>query len=132
MDHSAISFDLDKDETGFLKGFSLTAVETYAECFCVTFPYAQVKQKAWIEFSNDGKIHFVHNGIGPEETNASLGVYAGSEGGTYEADIAPDDAAALQDFLAKRGRYEGATIKFRLERAFGKGFSLRAELPGVA
>jgi hypothetical protein len=131
MDHSAITFALDKDDAGFLKGFSLTAVETWAECFCVTFPFAQMKQKARVEFG-DGKIRFVHDGITAEETLGRLGIYGASDGGVYETDITPEDAMALHDFFNRQGRYEGANIKFRPEMAWGKGFSLRAELPATA
>lgn len=131
MDHSSITLHLDKGEDGVLKGFSLKAVETHAECFCLTFPFAQAKKKAWVDFG-DGKIRFVHQGINPDETPEQLGIYGGFEGGAYETDIAPEDAAALQDFLRKRGRYNGAKIKFQIEMAFGKGFSLRAELPATA
>lgn len=131
MDHSAISLDLNKDDAGFLKGFSLTAVETWAECFCVTFPFAQAKGKASVEFA-DGKIRFVHNGISSDETPSQLGIYGSSEAGVYEADIGLNDAATLEDLLEKRGQYEGANLKIQLERAWGKGFSLRAELPAAA
>lgn len=131
MDHSAITFALDKDEAGFLTGFRLTAVETYAECFCVTFPFAQAKKKARVEFG-EGKVHFVHDGIGSDETPSQLGIYGGSEGGTYETGITPEDETMLKDFLNRCGRYDGAEIKFRLEMAWGKGFSLRAELPASA
>lgn len=131
MDHSAITLALDKDDTGFLTGFKLTAVETYAECFCVTFPFAQTKKKARIEFE-DGKIRFVHDGIGADETPEQLGIYGGSEGGMYETDIAPADEIMLKDFLHRCGRYDGAEIKFSLETAWGRGFSLRAELPATA
>lgn len=131
MDHSAITFALDKDEAGVLTGFKLTAVETYAECFCVTFPFAQAKGKARVEFG-DGKVRFVHDGIGSDETPDQLGIYGGSEGGTYETEITPADEIMVRDFLHRSGRYDGAEIKFRLETAWGKGFSLRAELSATA
>lgn len=128
LDTSAITFSLTKGEDGIITGFSLTAVETHAECFCVTFPFAQAKGKARVDFE-DGKIRFVHDGISPDETPTQLGIYGGSEGGMYETDITPEDATALQDFLGKCGRYQGVKISFRPELAWGKGFSLKAELP---
>mgnify|MGYP003405678789 FL=1 len=125
MDKSAISFALNKNEAGFLTGFVLSAVETNAECFCMTFPFAQAKGKARVEFVDD-KIRFVHDGIGPDETPEQLGIYGGSEGGVYESPIEVTDATALTDFFERRGAYEGMEIRFRLERAWGKGFSLAA------
>ena len=126
MDHSAITFAPNKNDEGVLMGFSLTAVETYAECFCVTFPYAQAKGKARVEFVDD-KIRFIHDGIGSDETPEQLGIYGGSEGGVYESPIEVTDATSLADFFARRGIYEGMDIRFRLEQAWGKGFSLAAK-----
>jgi len=126
MDKSAITFSLKKRKDGVLTGFSLKAIETYAECFCVSFPFAQMKGKACIEFS-DGKVRFIHDGISSDETPEQLGIYGGSTAGFYENNIAIEDATALQDFLRRRGRYEGVNIKFRLDFAFGRGFELTAE-----
>lgn len=131
MDHSSITLVLNKDDTGFLIGFSLTAVEAYAECFCVTFPFAQRKRKARIEFG-DGKIRFIHEGIKFDEALSKLGIYGCSESGTYETDITPADAIMLRDLLHRCGRYDDAQIKFRLEMAWGKGFLLWTELSPAA
>ncbi len=126
MDKSAITFALNKSDEGTLMGFSLKAVETYAECFCITFPFAQAKGKARVEFVDD-KIRFIHDGIGSDETPDQLGIYGGSDGGVYESHIEATDATALADFFARRGAYEGMDIRFQLEQAWGKGFSLVAK-----
>ena len=131
MDHSAITLTLNRGDDGVLTGFSLKAVETYAECFCVSFLLAQPKKKARIEFA-DGKIRFVHDGLSPEESDERLGIYGSSEGGVYEAVIAAEDVAVLQDLLARRGIYAGASLKAVPSLAWGKGFELIAERPPVA
>lgn len=129
MDHSAITFSLIHREDGLtLIGFSLTAVETYAECFCVTFPFAQAKGKARVEFG-DGEIRFVHDGIGSDETPEQLSIYGSSEGGIHTAPIDSAAAAALKLLLARERGYEDATLKVKPVIAWGKGFELRAELP---
>lgn len=124
MDHSAITFSLNRGDDGILTGFSLTAVGTEAECFCVSFLFAQPKKKARIEFA-DSKIIFIHDGL--EESNERLGIYGSSEGGTYETTIGAEDAAALHDLLACRGIYAGASLKAVPSLAWSKGFELIAD-----
>jgi hypothetical protein len=109
--------------TGKVSGFTLTANETYAECYCVSFPTAQMKGKGNITFS-DGQIHFEHGGIGLDEAEKQLDIYGTSDGGLLSLPIKPDDATALNSLLDRSGDYVNSQVRVRYELAWGKGFTI--------
>ncbi len=123
MDTSAITFTLNRDGEGSLMGFSLTAVECYAECFCVSFPVAMSLNKAKLEIC-DGKVIFTHHGIAGEGVAANLDIYGYSEPGEYEAPISDADAEELTELLTGQGRYQSLRPHAKIQMAWGKGFVL--------
>lgn len=125
MDHSAINFCINR-ENGKIVGFSLTANETYAECFCYSFPAAMGARKADIQFP-DGHIVFIHKGISPDESKRGTSIYDFSEGGVFEAAISPEDAEQIGALLRCEGVYQNCQPTVTMELAWGKGFTLTAK-----
>jgi hypothetical protein len=121
-----ITFEINKDDRGVVSGFTLKGTGEYeAEAYCVSFPTAMMKAKAKIDF-HDGKIVFAHEGVSEEDAEKTLDVFGISTGGTFSADIAPDDERALSALLEKRDEYANATLAVDYDFAWGKGFTLEA------
>lgn len=116
-----IDFVIQKDATGVLTGFSLTArPETYSECFCLSFPIAAHEGKASMKVEGD-KVVFEHQGV---DASDKLGIYGISGGGTFAANLASEDVEPLTEFLERTGKYADAKFGFRYEQAFAKGFTV--------
>ena len=121
-----VEFTLNRDRKG-VSGFTLKGVgKTEAEAYCFSFLTAQATGKTDIDFK-DGKIVFTHPGVSPDKADPRLDVWGSSPGGVFEADIAAEDATALSDLLRSSGAYAGTRVRVRLERAWGKGFTVYLE-----
>lgn len=127
MDHSAINFRVNCNG-GRITGFSLTANETHAGCFCYSFPAAMGARKADIQF-RDGHIVFIHKGITPDMDRKDASIFEFSEGGVFEADISPEDAKQIEDLLHSEGAYRNCRPTVTMELVWGKGFTLTAKKP---
>lgn len=127
MDHSSatINFRVNRNG-GKITGFSLTASETHAECFCYSFPAAMSARKADIQF-RDGHIVFIHKGITPDARRQDASIFESSEGGVFEADISSEDAEQIRALLHGEGAYQNYQPTVTMNLAWGKGFTLTAK-----
>lgn len=120
----SIQFKINHDDAGKVSGFTLMGVgDTYAEAFCLSFLTAQQKGKGKVGFE-ESEVNFVHYGVSSNEADKRYGIYGTHPGGTFSATIAPEECAALDDLLHRRGDYVDMQIRVRPELAWGKGFTL--------